>query len=66
MILPWIAGLLVALAATVGIGSKLYFTQLKDDNIIEEICEDIIEHQTGFDIDLSPFSSEKDKDENIS
>ena len=29
------------------------------DNIIEESLEEVIESQTGFDIDLSPFSEEK-------
>jgi len=29
------------------------------DNIIEEIAEEIIEQKTGLDIDLTPFSKEK-------
>jgi len=28
------------------------------DNVVEEITEDIIENQTGLDLDLSPFSQE--------
>lgn len=28
------------------------------DNIIEEIVEDIIEDETGIDVDLSPYSKE--------
>lgn len=35
---------------------------LKDypqDNIVEEIVEDVIQKETGVDLDLSPFSPEK-------
>lgn len=30
-----------------------------EDNIVEEVVEDIIEHETGVDIDLSPNTPEK-------
>lgn len=30
----------------------------KEDNIVEEILEEIIEAKTGLDIDLTPFSPE--------
>ena len=32
------------------------WTGLKDDNVIEEAIEDVIEHQTGIDIDLTPLT----------
>lgn len=35
-----------------------YFCTGKADNIYEETAEKIIFYQTGFDIDLSPFSPE--------
>lgn len=31
------------------------------DNFVEEIIEDVIEHKTGIDIDISPFSPEAEK-----
>lgn len=31
---------------------------LKDDNVIEEVVEDIIEKKTGLDFDLTPGSAE--------
>lgn len=65
MIWPIAGAALVALAATVGIGSKYYFTSLKDDNIIEEICEEYIDYQTGFELDLTPLSPEPSKEKEI-
>lgn len=35
-------------------GIKSIFKGYEDDNKIEECIEDIIEHQTGIDIDLTP------------
>lgn len=32
---------------------------LEDDNVIEEVVEDVIEKETGIDIDLTPESAEK-------
>jgi hypothetical protein len=32
---------------------------LKDDNVIEETVEDVIEIETGIDVDLTPESVEK-------
>lgn len=31
-----------------------------EDNIVEEIAEEVIDQETGLDLDLSPFSSEED------
>ena len=44
--------IIVAAAVTVGVASRFLFK--KTDNVIEEIAEDIIEKQTGYDVDLSP------------
>ncbi len=44
------------------IGGFSYFNStvgLEDDNFIEESLEDLIEHQTGLDIDLTPSSDER-------
>ena len=32
---------------------------LKDDNVIEEIIEEVVESKTGIDIDFTPSSSEE-------
>lgn len=32
---------------------------LKDDNIVEESLEDVIEHETGISIDLTPSTPEE-------
>ncbi len=43
------------------IGGCSYLNQLaglKDDNVIEEATEDVIEHETGVRIDLTPGSPE--------
>lgn len=36
---------------------------LKDDNPVEEACEQVIKETTGIDVDLSPKSPEKTEDE---
>lgn len=43
-------------AFTVGIASQYY---MGDDNAVEEVAENIIEDQTGVNIDLSPKTKEK-------
>lgn len=47
---------IVALATALGIGSQYYWG---DDNAVEEAAEDIIQQQTGLQVDLSPSSKEK-------
>lgn len=59
--LDWIKILIVGGAIAVGVGAKLFWPSLKDDNPIEEVAEKIIEQQTGVDIDLSPSSPESEK-----
>lgn len=52
--------ILIAIVAGVAlIGSFSYkFFKGKQDNVVEELCEDIIESQTGVKIDLTPSSPE--------
>lgn len=52
MIIPFIV---ILVAIIVGVGSTLY---LKDDNIIEERSEEVIQKKTGIEVDLSPKSPE--------
>ena len=54
----WIKACLVAAALLSAAGAK-FFLKLADDNAIEEIAEEVIEIETGFDIDLTPESLEK-------
>lgn len=51
---------LVGISLIGGIGSYYFFKQ--EDNAVEEIAEIVIEQQTGFDVDLSPNSPEKERD----
>jgi len=63
MLDSFLTAILVALlAAAVGYGVR-YIPGVKDDNPVEEKCEDIIKKETGIDIDLTPRSPEKEKDE---
>ncbi len=57
--IEWLIPLLIVLAA--GSGALIYkqVTKAPDDNPIEEIAEEVIEKETGVDIDLSPNSPEK-------
>lgn len=34
------------------------FFKLEDDNVIEEILEDVLKHETGIDIDFTPNTPE--------
>lgn len=52
----WIAIAIAAVAAVVGLAS--FFITKKQDNPIEEACEEMIKHQIGIDIDLTPGSRE--------
>lgn len=47
--------IVIILIVILGVGS-VYF--LGDDNPVEEICEEIIEEETGIKIDLTPNSLE--------
>ena len=48
-----------ALAVCVVAGGFLF--KAKNDNIVEQVAEHIIKHQTGIDIDLSPEVEEPKK-----
>ena len=52
----------VVLLGALGVGAASYhYYGLKEDNIVEEVCEEIVEQQTGFDFDLTPLSIEEDE-----
>ena len=53
--------LITVSALIIGIGSG-YF--LGKDNPVEEICEEIIELETGKDVDLTPNSKETNEEVN--
>lgn len=53
----WIFGVIFAgLFAVGGLVSRFVFKK-KPDNFIEEFSEQVIKNQTGYNVDLSPFSS---------
>jgi len=57
-------GLIVSLTIFAGVVTGCNWKLWKNypqDNFVEEIIEDVIEHKTGIDIDLSPFSDEAKK-----
>jgi len=43
---------------------KFFYPDYKDDNVVEELVENVIENQTGFDLDLTPLSPEDNQDIN--
>jgi len=51
-----VRGTIVAIALLIG-GGSVYW--LGKDNKVEETAEVVIKEQTGFDIDITPFSPEK-------
>ncbi len=54
----FVPAVIVATAIAVTMGYKM-MTHAPDDNVVEEIAEEVIKKQTGFDTDLSPMSKEK-------
>lgn len=54
--------LLVTLSVTLcAVGAGLiynYCFKAKPDNVVEELCEEVIKQKTGWDIDLTPDSPE--------
>jgi len=60
--MTFIAGLILKLSllalAITGVFAGRKYLHMKDDNIIEEIVEQALKDQTGFDIDLTPDSRE--------
>jgi len=55
----WIKGLIVAGALFVGVSIKHFWPSYPDDNPIEEFAEQVIEHQIGMSVDITPSSPEK-------
>lgn len=52
---------IVAAAIFIGTCAKLFWPSLKDDNVIEEIAEHVIQHKTEVNVDLTPNSPEDKK-----
>lgn len=56
------SALLIKIALILGalgaFGVAKYYFRMADDNVIEEYAEQIIEQQTGIDVDLTPSSQE--------
>ena len=50
---------LIAMGALSGFLAYKYWFNPKDDNPVEELAEEVIKKETGFDIDLTPDSKEK-------
>jgi len=57
MVTVWIKALIVAGSLFVGLAS-VYMLKMRQDNPVEEVCEEVIKDQTGLTIDLSPGSEE--------
>ena len=55
--LPFLRIIIVAVSAIVGVGSVVVM-KMRHDNPVEEVCETIIEKETGIDLDLTPSSPE--------
>jgi len=49
--------IIVAIAIIIGVASSK-IGKLEEDNVIEEIAEEIVESQTGLDLDFTPASRE--------
>lgn len=57
--LHYILAFIVFLATLILLFSCSYFEKLPEDSLLEELVEDVIEHYTGIDVDLTPNSKEK-------
>lgn len=53
-------GLICLIGTTLALGCSVYrwVKAYPQDNIVEEVAEEVLEHYTGWDIDLTPFSEE--------
>ncbi len=52
--------IIVAIAILIGFASNKII-KMEEDNIVEEIAEEIVESQTGLDLDFTPDSPELEK-----
>lgn len=50
--------IIIVIVAAVAIGGAISSKYLGDDNMVEEISEEIVETQTGIEVDLSPKTPE--------
>jgi len=53
MVTIWIKALIVAGSLFVG-ACSVYLLKMKPDNVVEQVCEKVIEEETGLTIDLTP------------
>ena len=53
-----VVGLIISVIMVASCGTY-FWKSYKQDNVIEEAIEDLIEHKTGIDLDLTPHSKEK-------
>ena len=56
--IAWLKAVVIVVSAIIGVGSTLVL-KMKHDNPVEETTEQIIQNETGLDIDLTPTSPEK-------
>lgn len=54
---------ILILVSALGAGATLkrYWSNYQDDNPVEELVEEVIHAQTGVDVDITPFSPEKNE-----
>lgn len=53
-----VSGLVICVIMLAACGTY-FWKSYPQDNVVEEAIEDLIEHKTGIEIDLTPFSKEK-------
>ena len=53
--------LIIVSALGTGVILKNYYPNYQDDNPVEELVEEVIESQTGINIDITPLSPEKNE-----
>lgn len=51
--------IIIGIVAICSIGGYFSARYFGDDNAVEEVAEEVIKEETGFDVDLSPESKEK-------
>ena len=63
MVTAFIKILILVGSLFVGVTS-VYILKMKPDNVVEEVCEEVIKEETGISLDLSPSSSEDKETKN--
>lgn len=57
MLAIWFKAIIIAASTIIGLGS-VYIFKMKQDNPIEEVCEEAIKTETGLNVDLTPATPE--------